>query len=178
MGLLVDAVAHSQYAASTLIFVTEDDSQDGPDHVDTHRSTGYIAGPYVKQGAVVKTRYTTVSMLRTMSDILGLEHLDLQIETIPPMTDVFDLAQAGWSFKAVPAAALLTETTLPIKDKQALMQQRGLVGKHLAPLHDAAWWAEKTKQFDFRKADLNDPAAYNQVLWAGTMSGRSYPNGR
>ena len=79
VGLLVDKIAHSPYAANTLIFVTEDDSQDGPDHVDAHRSTGYMVGPYVKQGVVINTRYSTVSMLRTMGDILGLEKLSVQM---------------------------------------------------------------------------------------------------
>ncbi len=178
VGLLVQAVANSPYASDTLVFVTEDDSQDGPDHIDTHRSTGYIVGPYVKQGAVVSTRYTTVSMVRTMSDIMGLEHLDVQIEKTPPMTDVFDLTQSAWGFTAVPAAALLTETTLPIKDKDKLLRDAGLTGKHVALRHNAAWWAEKTKQFDFRKEDLNDPARYNRVLWEGTMGDRPYPVNR
>jgi YVTN family beta-propeller protein len=60
VGRVIDAVAHSPYAGNTLIFVLEDDAQDGPDHVDAHRSTAYIVGPYVKKHAVVSTRYTTV----------------------------------------------------------------------------------------------------------------------
>ncbi len=72
-GRLIEHVAHSPYRDSTLIFIVEDDAQDGPDHVDAHRSTAYIVGPYVKKGAVVSSYYTTVSMLRTMEDVLGLE---------------------------------------------------------------------------------------------------------
>jgi hypothetical protein len=63
VGRLVGTVAHSQYAANTLIFITEDDSQDGPDHVDSHRSTAYVVGPYVKKGAVVSTHYSQVNVL-------------------------------------------------------------------------------------------------------------------
>jgi YVTN family beta-propeller protein len=174
VGLLIDKIAHSPYAGNTLVFVTEDDSQDGPDHVDTHRSTGYIVGPYVKHNAVVSTRYSTVSMLRTMSDILGLEHLDVQIASVRPMTDVFDITHSAWTYSAVPAYALLTQTTLPILNKAALMQRAGLNGVSVQR-HDAAWWAEKTKQFDFRKEDLNDENVYNRVLWAGTMGDRPYP---
>jgi YVTN family beta-propeller protein len=175
VGLLVDAVAHSTYASSTLVFVVEDDSQDGPDHVDTHRSTGYIVGPYVKQGAVVSTRYTTVSMLRTMGDILGLEHLDVQIQDVRPMTDVFDTTQASWTYSAIPAEILLTNTQLPILNKSALIRKAGLQGQTIVTRHDAVWWAEKTKQFNFSKEDLNDPAAYNRVLWEGTMGDQPYP---
>ena len=114
VGLLVQKIAHSPYAGSTLVFVTEDDSQDGPDHVDAHRSTGYVVGPYVKHGTVVSTRYSTVSMLRTMGDILGLDKLSVQVAGVKPMTAIFDPAQADWTFHATPAGVLLTNTTLPI----------------------------------------------------------------
>ncbi len=71
LGRLVEAVANSRYADDTLIIVTEDDVQDGPDHVDSHRGTAFVVGPYVKQGAVVSTRYSQVNVLRTIEDILG-----------------------------------------------------------------------------------------------------------
>ena len=172
VGLLIDKVAHSPYKGNTLVFVTEDDSQDGPDHVDSHRSTAYIVGPYVKHGAVVGTRYSTVSMLRTIGDILGLEKLDEQIAGTKPMTDAFDITKPKWNFSAVPAQALLTMTTLPILNKNAL---RHGGEPDFKPLHDAAWWAGKTKQFDFSREDLNDENAYNRLLWEGTMGNQPYP---
>ena len=66
VGLVAQAVAHSPDRGDTLIFAVEDDAQDGPDHVDSHRTTAYVVGPYVRQGAVVSTRYSTVNMLRTI----------------------------------------------------------------------------------------------------------------
>jgi len=168
VGLLIDRVAHGKYASNTLIFVTEDDSQDGPDHVSSHRSTAYVVGPYVKHGAVISTRYSTVNMLRTMGDILGLEKLDVQIASAPPMIDLFDTNQSSWTYTATPSAAL-SMTQLPIP--------KTAFGQRMAekPLHDAAWWAAKTKQFDFSKEDLNDENAYNRVLWEGTMGSKPYP---
>src|SRR4030095_16233835 len=74
VGRLVEAVANSRYAADTLVIITEDDVQDGPDHVDSHRGTAFVVGPYVKQGEVVSTRYNQVSVLRTIEDILGTQH--------------------------------------------------------------------------------------------------------
>jgi YVTN family beta-propeller protein len=65
VGLLVEIVSKSPYKDSTLIFVIEDDAQDGGDHVDAHRSAAYIVGPYVRQGVVVSTAYNIVSMIRT-----------------------------------------------------------------------------------------------------------------
>jgi DNA-binding beta-propeller fold protein YncE len=175
VGLLIDRIAHSRYAADTLVFVTEDDSQDGPDHVDTHRSTGYVVGPYVKHGAVVSTRYSTLNMLRTMSDILGLETLDVQLADAGPMTEVFDTSQAGWTYTAKPARVLLTNTQLPIDNKQELLKHASLQGAPVRLRHDASWWAAATKGFDFSREDLNDEAKFNRVLWRGTMGDVAYP---
>jgi YVTN family beta-propeller protein len=173
VGLLVDKIAHSKHARDTLIFIVEDDSQDGPDHVDSHRSTGYIVGPYVKHGKVVSTRYNTVSMLRTMEDILGLQHLSLHDAGTAPMADVFNIYQGPtWTFSAVPAQALYG-TQLPLPPKPA--------DRHAdlpTPLHDAAWWAEKAKGFRFLKEDQNDEEAYNRLLWQGSMGDRPYPTER
>ncbi|HEX7137532.1 MAG TPA: bifunctional YncE family protein/alkaline phosphatase family protein, partial [Vicinamibacterales bacterium] len=85
VGKLVEAVARSPYAKDTLIFVIEDDSQDGPDHFDSHRTTAYIVGPYVKKQAVVSTHYTSVNWVRTMEDVLGLQHLNFNTAYQPPM---------------------------------------------------------------------------------------------
>ena len=60
----------------TLIFVIEDDAQDGGDHVDSHRSVAFVAGPYVKQGAVVSTPYNTVGPPRTIEEVLGIPQLN------------------------------------------------------------------------------------------------------
>src|SRR5467141_38589 len=101
VGRLVQAVSESPYAADTLIIVTEDACQDGPDHVDSHRATAYVVGPYVKQGAVVSTHYSQVSALRTIEDVLGTQHLNLNTAFQRPMTDVFDVKSSGrWSYQA------------------------------------------------------------------------------
>ena len=111
------------YADSTLIFVVEDDAQDGPDHVDAHRSTAFVIGPYVKQGAVVPQRYTTVNMLRTIEDILGITPMSINDAHQRPMTAVFDLKQKDWSYTAVPSA-LLAETKLPLATPAAHARPR------------------------------------------------------
>jgi hypothetical protein len=175
VGLLIDRVAHSRYAHDTLVFVTEDDSQNGPDHVDMHRSTCYIVGPYVKHGAVVSTRYSTQSLLRTMSDVLGVERLDVELADAAPMADVFDTAQAEWSYRALPARVLLTNTQLPIPNKDELLKHAALEGGRVRLRHDAAWWARATQAFDFSREDLNDEGAFNRVLWRGTMGDAPYP---
>jgi DNA-binding beta-propeller fold protein YncE len=168
---LIARVAHSRYKSDTLIFIIEDDSQDGPDHVDPHRTTAYVIGPYVKHGAVVSTYYTTVNMVRTMEDVLGLEHLNLNTVTERPMTDVFDLKQKEWTFDAEPSE-VLANTQLPIRGLKAKSASSGSPFKDA---HDAAYWAEKTAAFDFRGEDRVDADAFNRVVWEGLMGGRPYP---
>ncbi|MGI9071663.1 MAG: bifunctional YncE family protein/alkaline phosphatase family protein [Bryobacteraceae bacterium] len=170
---LIERVAHSPYKDSTLIFSIEDDAQDGPDHLDAHRTTAYVVGPYVKHGAVVSSYYTTVNMIRTIEDVLGLEHLNLNTATERPMTDVFDLKQKDWTFDAVPSA-VLGNTKLPIADSARKTAQSGA---HMRLAHDAAYWAAKTNQFDFRGEDRVDAQEFNRIIWQGLMS-RPYPTER
>src|SRR5208337_907105 len=87
VGLVADKIAHSVYKNDTLIFVIEDDAQDGGDHVDAHRSTAYVIGPYVKHHAVVSTSFTTLSMYRTIEDILGIRYSNLNDALAVPMAD-------------------------------------------------------------------------------------------
>ena len=72
LGRLVDVVSHSRFWRSTAIFVTEDDSQNGPDHIDAHRTLAYVISPYTQAGAVDSTQYNTAGMVATIEDILGL----------------------------------------------------------------------------------------------------------
>ena len=167
VGLVIQKIAGSQYAGNTLVFVIEDDSQDGGDHVDAHRSTAYIVGPYVKQHAVVSTSYNTVNFIRTMEEILGLTPLNLNDSIALPMTDVFDVNQRNWNFTATPSA-LLYNTQLPLPRLAQAMR----IPK---PTHDAAYWSAVTKGLDFSSEDLLDGKAYNQILWKGLMGGKPYP---
>src|SRR5262249_59443530 len=89
VGLVAQAVASSPYAKDTVIIVTEDDCQDGPDHVDSHRATAYVVGAYVKRGAVISTHYSQVNALRTIEDLLGTQHLNLNTAFQRPMSEVF-----------------------------------------------------------------------------------------
>ena len=73
LGMIVEAVSHSKFWPQTAIFVVEDDAQNGPDHVDAHRTIAFVISPYTKRGVVDSTMYSTSSMLRTMELILGLQ---------------------------------------------------------------------------------------------------------
>jgi DNA-binding beta-propeller fold protein YncE len=173
VGELVEAVSKSRYRDSTLIFVVEDDAQDGPDHVDAHRSIAFVAGPYVRQGAVVSARYSTVNMLRTIEDVLGIEPLSLNDAYQRPMSEIFDLKAKSWTFTAAPSA-LLANTKLPLGHNKIGM------GAHVrvALAHDAHYWAAQTKGFDWSQEDRIPAARYNRILWEGLAGNRPYPNDR
>lgn len=169
VACLVEKVADSPYKSNTLIFIVEDDAQSGEDHCDAHRTTAYIVGPYVKHGAVVPVRYTTINLIRTIEDILGLDHLNINTATQRPMTDCFDLSQSDWTFHAKPSSCLAA-TRLPIPCP---------TGQVYNFSHDARYWLAKTAEFDFSAADrLSDPAKYNRILWEGLKRNVPYPTKR
>ena len=102
VGLLVQKISNSPiYSNNTLIFVVEDDAQDGGDHMDSHRTTAYVAGAYVKN-AVVSTPYTTLNFVRTMEEVLGLPPMNLNDALAAPMSDIFSTTPST----ATPAAIL------------------------------------------------------------------------
>ena len=170
---VVQAVSNSPYASNTLIIITEDDCQDGADHFDSHRATAYMVGPYVKTGAVVSTRYNQVSVLRTIEDILGTPHINLNTAYQRPMADVFNTSASGfWSFTAI-ASRYLANTTLMLAENPSEVQFAE--GPDVTPTHDAAYWQHVSRGFDFSDADRVPPALYNEVLWNGLMEGVPYP---
>ncbi|HUO32871.1 MAG TPA: bifunctional YncE family protein/alkaline phosphatase family protein [Bryobacteraceae bacterium] len=177
VGLVVQKISQSPFAGSTLVFVIEDDAQDGADHVDSHRTIAFVVGPYVKQGAVVSTRYSTLNFLRTIEEVLGIPEINAQKGLQPmmnlndalarPMADIFNTTPGTWSYTAAPSA-LLYNSSLPLPPQPAGM----LVPR---PSHDAAYWARVTKGMNFSDADLLDGGAFNRILWKGLMGDKPYP---
>jgi YVTN family beta-propeller protein len=173
VGRLVEAVAHSPYAGNTVIIVTEDDCQDGPDHIDSHRATTYVVGAYVKQRAVVSTRYSQVNVLRTIEDILGTQHINLNTAFQRPMADVFDIASSSaWTYNAV-ASTILKTTSLVLA--QADEPVKFAEGPNIKPRHSAAYWDKVTAGFNFAEADQVPTAQFNKVLWQGLMGNKPHP---
>src|SRR6516164_7646073 len=160
----------------TRIIITEDDSQDGPDHVDSHRATSYMAGPYVKQGAVVSDRYSQVNVLRTIEDLLGTQHINLNTAFQRPMAKAFDINSSGaWTFAAT-ASTVLKTTMLALAEGDAGKEAvRFAEGPDLKPRHNAAYWARVMAGFDFSDADRVPAARFNKVLWTGMMGSKPYP---
>ena len=93
LGQIVDAISHSSIWSSSAIFVQEDDSQDGMDHVDSHRSPAFVISPWARHGAVVHARYDQYSMLRTAELIAGIDPLSLEDALATPMYRAFRAAK-------------------------------------------------------------------------------------
>jgi DNA-binding beta-propeller fold protein YncE len=167
LGLIAETVAKSRFAKDTLIFVVEDDAQDGADHVDAHRSLALVIGPYVRRGAVVSHPYTTVNLLRTIEDVLGLAPMGLNDALAEPMAEAFDLKQADWSYTAqVPA--ILRTTALPLPAATAQAAHHGCK----VTTRSAGWWAAAMKGQDFDREDHLNTARFNRALWKGMKGDR------
>ena len=152
VGKIVEAVSRSKFWPETAIFVIEDDAQNGPDHVDAHRTVGLVISPYVKRKALDSTMYTTASMVRTMEMMLGL----------PPMTQFDELATPMYnSFTTEPdlsiVAALPAEVDLEAKNPQGTAGDRA------------------SRKLDFSDYDRADPDELNRILWEALKPGKEMP---
>ncbi len=176
VGLLVQKVASSPFAANTLIFVIEDDAQDGPDHVDAHRSIAYVIGPYVKQHAVVSARYTTVNMVRTIETVLGLTSSSLFSAAAGPMTEVFDVSQSDWNYNVlVPDLLRTSALPLPKLTSQNSLPRTRRVLALVKDKHPGSYWKRKLGDMDYDGEDKLDTNRFNLELWKGMMGNKPYP---
>ncbi len=176
VGRLVEAVSNSPYWKDTAIFVVEDDAQNGPDHVDAHRSTVFVISPYTKSGAVVHTNYNSVNVVRTIEDILGVNYLGLNDANAVPMSDVF-IKQPNLQPYVAPIPGILCQSPVdPTLVPECNNPGNRPITAAVKPLHDGAWWAQATKGFNFKHADLVDSDLFNRVLWKGIMGDdKPYP---
>ncbi len=173
LGLLVEKISKSPQWKDTAIFIIEDDSQNGPDHVDSHRSLAYIISPYTKRGVLVSTNYNTVSMLRTMEDLLGIDHVGITDANAEPMSDVFTATPDLTPYTAIVPGSLCALPTgsnlVPACNDSNVVKTSAM-----RSLHDGKWWAQATKGFDFTVEDKLDPEEFNSLLWAG-IKGNNVP---
>ncbi|WP_207400980.1 bifunctional YncE family protein/alkaline phosphatase family protein [Actinomadura roseirufa] len=110
LGLLVEAVSASRFWKDTAIFITEDDAQNGPDHVDAHRTIALVVSPYTRTGKVDSTFYSTVSMVRTMELISGVGPLTQFDAYATPMTAAFTSRPDRRPYRAITPSWPRTET--------------------------------------------------------------------
>jgi DNA-binding beta-propeller fold protein YncE len=142
LGRIVEAVSKTPAWKETAIFIIEDDAQNGPDHVDAHRTVALVVSPYVKRGVVDSTMYSTASLLRTMGLILGTKPMSQFDAAARPMYNSFQNSPDVRPYAVRPAKVSLDD--------------RNTV---------AAWGADLSEKFDLTKEDQADDQLFNEVIW-------------
>ena len=141
-GIVIEALSKSKFWPQMAIFVIEDDAQNGPDHVDAHRTTAFVASPYCKRKFVDSSMYSTSSMLRTMELILGLKPMSQFDAAALPMFN---------SFQATPDLTPYSKL-----DANIDINAKNKVG---------AWGGLESEKMDFADADEVDDLLLNEVVW-------------
>ena len=144
VGMFLEYLSNSPVWKESVVFILEDDAQNGPDHVDAHRSPAYIAGPFVKRNFVDHTAYSTSGILRTIELILGIPPMSQYDAAALPLWKCFTATPNYDPFKALPANINLNDINV--------------VWNELS---------RRSEQFDFSKEDLVPDMELNEVIWKG-----------
>ena len=152
IGKIVEAVSKSKFWAKTAIFIIEDDAQNGPDHVDAHRTVALVISPYTKRGTVDSTMYTSSSLLRSIELCLGLNPLSQYDAGAAPMFRCFT-------------------GKLNLQPYQSVVPKVDLTARNTRATKNAALSAS----LDWSEIDRADFDTLNRILWADRKPGVPYP---
>jgi YVTN family beta-propeller protein len=158
LGLMVEAVSNSAYWKDTAIVVVEDDAQDGPDHVDAHRSVALVISAYNKPGVLVHEFHNTVSLIRTIELLLGIEPMNQLDATATPIN----------IFRSEP----------DLRPYKALLPNVALDNLITAPPREAAtaYWMRMSAEQDLEHADMADPEILNRIIWFSVRGNAPMPS--
>ena len=151
LGQVVDAISHSRFWPQSAIFVTEDDAQDGADHVDGHRSVGLVISPYTRRHVVDSNFYTIINMVRTLEQIIGLPPMNQFDQAADPMFSVFSAKPDPTPYTALKNQIPLNEMNPQISALHGLRRQMAIASTKMnfsepdrAPedlLNHVIWWS-------------------------------------
>jgi len=150
LGKVIEAVTHSRFWKDTAVFVLEDDAQNGPDHVDAHRSPALVISPYTRRGYVDRTLYDTASMLRTMELILGLPPMSQYDAAAYPMVDCFTDQADLTPWKVL-------RPLVPLNEKNTA----------------EAYGARESMAMDFSREDATPEIRLNEIIWKSIRGEKS-----
>jgi YVTN family beta-propeller protein len=142
VGMVIERISHSRYWKESAIFIIEDDAQNGPDHVDAHRTEALVISPYTKRGFVDSDLYSTSSMVRTMELILGMPALSQYDAASTPMYN---------SFTQKPTLTPFTHRSANID-----LEERNPSG---------AFGQERSEEMDFTLEDRIPDVELNEIVW-------------
>jgi len=159
LGQIIEAISKSRFWNSTAIFVTEDDSQAGWDHVSAYRTVGLVASPYSRFDEANHTNYNQVSMVRTIEQILGIPPMNIMDATAMPMFDCFNSTLDTTPYVSVP-------NRIPLDEMNKELSQ--LNGKELH-------FAKKSMHPQFDKVDAGNDDLFNRIIWFASNGKKPYP---
>lgn len=152
LGRIVETISHSTFWPHSVIFVLEDDAQDGPDHVDAHRSVLLLISPYTHRGMIEHRHFQTASVLKTLEQILGMGSLTYFDDRAPSLLVDFEPVPKVDAYTALPPAVSLTEMNTP--------ESPG---------------AAESLHWDFTHPDRAPESALNRVIWQSIRGRDSLP---
>ena len=153
LGQLVSLISHSKIWSSSAIFVVEDDSQDGADHLDAHREPALVISPYARRGAVIHTRYDLLSVVRSMELIMGMKPLGLNDALATPMHNVFSPTPVN----SAPVNAITPK--IPLLRRNTL----------------ASPYARESSQLPLSSPDLVPQQELDSIIWKSVYGANSTP---
>ena len=159
LGRIVEALTKSRFWENTVIFITEDDSQGGWDHVSAYRTVGLVLSPYSRLKNTIHTYYAQPSMVRSIEQILGLPPMNVQDAIANPMTDCFNMVKDLTPYKALP-------NNIPLDEMNP--QLSSLNGK-------ALHYAKKSLLPEFDGIDSGNDDLLNRILWFSAKGNIPYP---
>jgi YVTN family beta-propeller protein len=159
LGQIVEALTKSRFWENTVIFIIEDDSQDGWDHVSAYRTVGFVLSPYSRLKSTNHTYYAQPSIVRTIEQILGLTPMNIQDAIANPMTDCFNNIKDMTPYQAVP-------NNIPLNEMNPELSS--LSGK-------ALHFARKSLLPEFDGIDTGSDDLLNRILWFASKGNTPYP---
>ena len=160
LGRIIEAITSSRFWDSTVVFVTEDDSQSGWDHISPYRTTGLIISPYSVLKTTIHSNYNQTCIVRTIEQILGLPPMNIIDATALPMFDCFTNTKATYRFHHI-------QNNVPLNEMNKSFAQ--LKGK-------ALYYARLSKASAFKELDSGDDDNMNRILWFDAKGSLPYPD--
>jgi hypothetical protein len=159
LGKIIEAITHSRFYKNTVIFVMEDDSQAGWDHISAYRTTGFVISPYSRLKKTITTNYNQTSVVRTIEQILGIPPMNALDATALPMFDCFENKPHFEPFTVL-------KNKIPLNEMNPKLSQ--LKG-------DGLKWARISLRPEYDRLDQGDDDLLNQILWFASKGKAPYP---
>jgi YVTN family beta-propeller protein len=159
VGRIIETITHSRFWDSTVIFITEDDSQSGWDHISSYRTICQVISPYSNSGRIIHTNYNQTSMVRTIEQILGIPPMNVIDATALPMFDCFDNKKMGYVYQHITNNIPLNQMNKPVAQ---------LKGK-------AKNFAKLSASKAFKEVDDGEDNLMNRILWFDAKGDEKYP---